>query len=366
MEEPRSWRPSGDIASGALPPPRWYSDPVLYERALERVFAPSWQWLGDEHLAARDGDAVPLTLLAGALDEPLVLTNEGGERRLLSNVCTHRAMAVVTEPCTARGLRCPYHGRRFGLDGRFVSSPGFEGAEGFPTADDDLPRAGLGTFAGQLFGSIAPERPFDDVIAPLRARLGHLPFERAVHDPTRDREFEFDAPWSAYVENYLDGLHIPYLHAGLNAAIDWSRYRYELFEGGAWQVAEARAGDASLPVPAGHPDAGRPIAAWYAMLFPNLMVNVYPWGVSFNLVRPLGPTRTTVRFASYVFAPEHLGAGAGGDLDRVELEDEAAVVRVAQGQRARLARQGRYAPRHEHALRHFHVWTTDRVAERSV
>lgn len=362
MADAADFRPHARIEAGHLPPPSWYADEGVYARALERVFASSWQWIGPADQVRAAGEQRPFTLLPGSLDEPLVLVHDGERRRVLSNVCTHRCMQVVLEACTAKGLRCSYHGRRFDLEGRFVASPGFEGAEDFPSHDEDLPALEVGAFAGQLFTAIAPERTFDEVVAPVAQRLGHLGLERAVHLPERDRDFEFDAPWSAYVENYLDGLHIPYVHAGLNAAIEWDRYDYELFDGGAWQLADAKAGEPAFEVPDGHPDAGRRIAAWYAMVFPNLMINAYPWGVSINLVRPLGPRRTSVRFASFALDPSRLTAGAGGDLDRVEREDEDAVVRVARGQRSRLARQGRYAPRHERALRHFHAWMAERVS----
>ena len=33
------------------------------------------------------------------------------------------------------------------------------------------------------------------------------------------------------------------------------------------------------------------MAAFYFWLFPNLMLNFYPWGLSVNIVYPTGPTR---------------------------------------------------------------------------
>lgn len=371
---PLDFRPDGQIERGHLPPPSWYADEDVYARALDRVFARSWQWIGDERQVPEPGDVRPFALLPGSLDEPLVLVNDGGTRRVLSNVCTHRCMRVVDAPRRLGGLRCPYHGRRFDLGGRFVSSPGFEDAENFPGPDENLPRLELASFGGLLFTALDPDAAFDSVFAPLAERLGHLPLASASPLLERARDFEFDGPWAAYVENYLDGLHIPFLHAGLNAAIDWERYDYELFDGGAWQIAEARADEPALELPSGHPDASstgagpsaaggtRRIAAWYALVHPNLMLNAYPWGLSINVVEPLGPRRTRVRFRAYVNAPELLGRGAGADLDRVEREDEVAVAQVARGQRARLARRGRYAPRHERALRHFHAWVAERTA----
>lgn len=170
-----------------------------------------------------------------------------------------------------------------------------------------------------------------------------------------DRGYTFDAHWALYVENYLEGLHIPFLHPGLTAAIDWKAYRYELFDHGNLQIAPAR--DSEPPfgdTRAGDPSFDDGVAAYYAWLFPNLMLNFYPWGLSLNLVQPLGPTRTRVSFRSFVARPELLGRGAGGALDEVELEDEAAVQAVQRGLASRLYERGRYAPAHERGVHQFH------------
>ncbi|MFN9194319.1 MAG: SRPBCC family protein, partial [Pseudomonadota bacterium] len=129
---------------------------------------------------------------------------------------------------------------------------------------------------------------------------------------------------------------------------------YELFEGGNLQVALARPGDPAFEPGPGAVDHGQRIAACYFWLFPNLMLNFYPWGLSLNLVLPLAPARTRVIFRSYVADASKLATGAGAALDPVELEDEAAVVQVQRGIRSRLYRGGRYSPQHERGVHQFH------------
>lgn len=56
------------------------------------------------------------------------------------------------------------------------------------------------------------------------------------------------------------------------------------------------------------------VAAYYWWLFPNTMLNFYPWGLSVNVVRPLGVDRTKVSFLTYVWREELVdkrGRGAG-------------------------------------------------------
>jgi choline monooxygenase len=84
------------------------------------------------------------------------------------------------------------------------------------------------------------------------------------------------------------------------------------------------------------------------------MLNFYPWGLSVNVIKPLAVDRTRVSFLSYVWRPEKMGLGAGAALDRVEREDEEVVEAVQRGVRSRLYDRGRYSPRREPGVHHFH------------
>lgn len=351
-----------DITCARTLPARFYRDPAVYEAVRERVFARSWQWVGDLGDVAAPGSVAPRVMCPGLLDEPLLLARDAdGTLRCLSNVCTHRGHLIVDAPCQPEQLRCPYHSRRFDLAGRMLFMPGFEGAQDFPGPRDHLPQLAFGQAFGLGFASLAPAAPADDWLGPVRERMAQVPmaWNALVHDATRDHDYEFDAHWALYVENYLEGLHIPFVHAGLMDAIDWKAYRYELFDHGNLQLALARDGEPAFDAARdGEPafDAGKHgrVAAYYWWLFPNLMLNFYPWGLSLNQVQPLGPARSRVSFRAYVARPELLGQGAGGALDRVEQEDEAAVQAVQRGLNSRLYENGRYSPTHERGVHQFH------------
>ncbi len=55
----------------------------------------------------------------------------------------------------------------------------------------------------------------------LEDRLGFLNVEAYTHDPARDRDHTIQANWMLYVDNYLEGFHIPYVHPELNQALDY-------------------------------------------------------------------------------------------------------------------------------------------------
>jgi len=344
-----------DIRVARTLPGRIYSDPAVFLEQRDRVFARTWQFAAHDGAVREPGQVHPFTLLPGALDEPLLLTRDAqGVVHALSNVCTHRGTPVIERPGRETQLRCRYHGRRFALDGRFVSMPEFEEARNFPSPSDDLARVALGNWQRFLMVSLAPAMTFDDLIAPMRVRLAHLPFDRLVFDAAGARDYSVGANWALYVDNYLEGFHIPYVHHGLASVIDYGTYAVELDRHSVLQVANAKVGEPSFTAPEPHPDARRTVAAYYYWLFPTTMFNVYPWGLSVNVVSPLAADQTRVTFLPFVWDAGLRGKGAGGGLDRVEAEDEAIVEAVQHGVRSRLYDRGRYSPTRETGVHHFH------------
>jgi choline monooxygenase len=367
-----------DIRLARTLPGRAYRDPELFEVARERVFARAWHLVLDDDRLGEAGSCVPVDLLPGVLDEPLLLTRDAaGTAHAFSNVCTHRG-AILCEkarvfggtpppaspaergvyssvaPATPAGLRCRYHGRRFGLDGRFLSMPEFEGAVGFPTRDDDLRHVPLARLGRLLFVSLEPAVPFEELISGVLSRIGFLPLGEAVFSAERSRDYEVKASWALYCDNFLEGFHIPFVHPALNQVLDYGDYRTELLPHGSLQIGVARKGDTVLEPPEGHPDHGLAVGGYYFWLFPGTMLNVYPWGLSVNVIQPLAVDRSRVSYLTYVWDESLLDQGAGSGLHTVEMEDEAVVESVQKGVRSRLYDRGRYSPARETGVHHFH------------
>ncbi|MHC4838642.1 MAG: aromatic ring-hydroxylating oxygenase subunit alpha [Planctomycetota bacterium] len=350
--------PSPQPASTPTPDSTFYRDDARLRRLEQAVFPASWQWLPGAEDFLEPGNWRPLTMLEGCLDEPLLQARDaGGALHLLSNACTHRGARLCTTAGSGARLRCPYHGRRFGLDGRCQGAPGFETVPDFPAARDHLVGPETAGWGPLHFARLLAEGPtFADWCAPLDTRLSFLPWAEAREDPEGRRTFEVEAHWSLYVENYLEGFHIAYVHPGLARELDLEDYPCHLFPGATLQVGIARAdagAEAAFTLPADHPDAGQAVAAFYFWMWPNLMLNVYPWGLSVNLVEPRGSTRCLVRYRRYLFADAPT-PGAGGALDEVEREDQGIVAEVQRGVRARLYRGGRTSPTMEPGVAHFH------------
>ena len=347
-----------NIAQASTLPATFYKDPQMYEACKERVFARTWQWINDTDDLKAPGTVKPFTLLEGCLDEPLVATRDFDDGlHLMSNVCTHRGMLVAeTGDQGARYMRCRYHGRRFGMDGCFQAMPEFEGVEGFPSGRDNLPKVPFGLWGRDkfLFASLNPQMSLEELLRPIQERVGWMPFNQFYFDPGRARDYLVRCNWVLYCDNYLEGFHIPYIHASLNNAIDYSSYTSELYDWCNLQLGVAASGEPCFDLPKDSPDYGRRIAAYYYWVYPNMMFNFYPWGLSINVVRPLGHELTKVSFLPYVWDASKLDAGAGAGLDRVEREDEVVVEAVQRGMKSRFYHSGRFSAKREQGVHHFH------------
>jgi choline monooxygenase len=342
----------------------FYTDPLVFEESREKIFAISWQFIGDQHLVDKPGSCYPFTLLENYLDEPLLLTRDVNRQlHCLSNVCTHRGTTLIAEACQAVNLRCRYHGRQFRMDGKFLSMPEFKEVRNFPSKDDDLTRLPLFEWGSLLFTSLNRNAGPEKYFRSMQERLAWLPLHEFVFKAERSKAYLVNAHWALYCENYLEGFHIPFVHAGLNTVIDFGNYTTELFDSSNLQLGIAKTNDEIFDLPLSSPDYGKKVAAYYFFVFPNMMFNFYPWGLSINLVQPIAKDRSRVSFLTYVWKEELFNKGAGAGLDTVEMEDEEVVEAVQQGIRSRFYHQGRYSVTREQGTHHFHRLICDAFAD---
>ena len=344
-----------DIRKSNTLPASFYRDAGLFDEIKEKIFYRSWQWIGHKGLLNGTNTAYPFVLLDGFLTEPMVLTrNKSDEYSCLSNICTHRGNLVVSEPGKIKKLSCSYHGRRFALDGSFEFMPEFQGVHDFPSECDNLYKFPLQSWGSWLFAGLNPAFEINEVISEMNRRVGFLELDKFDFREQLSKDYNIKAHWALYCDNYLEGFHIPFVHEGLNAVLNYGNYETLLFDHMNLQIGYADGDEDIFDLPEGHIDYGKKVAAYYFWVFPNMMFNFYPWGLSVNIVEPLGIENTRVRFISYVYDSSKLELGAGAGLDKVEMEDEEVVEGVQIGVRSHFYKAGRFSPTREKGVHHFH------------
>jgi choline monooxygenase len=233
-----------DISKAKTIDTDFYTRQKFYDEAKEKIFADSWQFIGDAGIFKNPGDACPFTLLETYLNEPLLLTKDKqGSIHCLSNVCTHRGNLVVYEPCKLNQLKCRYHGRLFGLDGKFISMPEFKEVQDFPTKNDDLHQLPLFKWGNLLFTSLNGQHRPENFLAEMMQRIEWFPVNDLQFRTELSKDYYVEANWALYCENYLEGFHIPFVQAGLNQVLDFGEYTTEVFRYSNLQLGIGKKGD---------------------------------------------------------------------------------------------------------------------------
>ena len=343
-----------DISKAETLPSSFYKNHDIFEQVKEKIFLKSWQWLGDNSSLNLTNSIQPLTLLDGFLTEPILLTrNENGEINCMTNVCTHRGHILALGPNQSKNIKCAYHGRTFDINGNFKSMPEFEKTKDFPRDCDNLYKFPLVEWGPFLFAGLNPSFDFEEVLKPMNERVGFLPLDQFSFDSSFSKDYLVQAHWALYCDNYLEGFHIPFVHEGLNKVLDYGSYTTELYKYSNLQIGYSDKDNETFDLPKDHIDYGKQVAAYYFWVFPNMMFNFYPWGLSVNIVKPISINRTKISFLSYIYDPTKLHQGAGNDIDKVEREDEFIVENESKGIQSSFYQSGRFSPTREKGVHHF-------------
>lgn len=345
-----------DITVAKTLPGKFYDSEKYFNECEEFIFRQSWQFVLHENQISIPGSVHPFSFIDPLIKEPLILVRNNIDAiKCLSNVCTHRGNLLVANDGIYTGFKCRYHGRKFNLDGEFLSMPEFQECKNFNPEEESLKNVRVKNLNGLLFTAVDSDFDLSELAEDIKSRLGWFDFNSLKFDSSLSRDYLVKANWALYVDNYLEGFHIPYVHSGLNAVIDYGNYKSVIQKYSNLQIGYSKGGEEILDIPEGYTDHGSDVAAYYYWLFPNTMLNFYPWGLSINVVKPIKKDLTKVSFLTYVSDESKLGKGAGADLDKVEREDENIVEDVQRGISSSKYDRGRYSPTRERGVHHFHL-----------
>jgi choline monooxygenase len=342
-----------DISRAWSLPAPFYTDAESYAMEKEKIFAAAWQVVGQRQQLASPGDFFT-TELQG---EPLLLVRGvQGELRGFYNVCRHRA-GPPAEGCGSRKLfRCGYHGWTYGLDGKLISAPEFENVQEFDRSYFALKPVRVEEWFNLIFVNLDPDAE------PLIKSLGELPkqAERFGFDGMKlfeRRTYEMKCNWKTYVDNYLEGYHLPSVHPGLNRELDYNAYTVEPYARHVRQFSPIRGAQSGDATPRRYQEASEDLTTDYFWIFPNWMLNCYPDNVSLNIVLPLDAERSLAIFEWYL--PEKdLGSAAAKAAvefsDQIQIEDIAICETVQKNLHSRSYQRGRYSVKQEQGVHAFH------------
>jgi choline monooxygenase len=327
----------------------------------------TWQLVGTLRHACGEVDGKKRTITdpesfftADVAGEPvIVVRDKQGVLRAFSNVCRHRAGPIALGSGCKNVLRCQYHGWTYTLDGRLIGTPDVEGVEFFDRSTMGMVPLRVEVWEQFIFVN------FDAQAEPLAAYLGKIPeqvrgFQFEGLQFAERRDYVITCNWKVYVDNYLEGYHIPIAHPGLMREIDYANYRTDAYRYYSQQFAPIRAMKAEENVERFYaPGSGLQQAAYF-WIFPNLMLNIYPDNVSTNLIVPLAHDKTLTIFEW--FFQDVTGTKVQERIqraiafsDEVQQEDIGLCESVQRGLRSATYDRGRYSVKRENGVHHFHM-----------
>ena len=328
-------------------PSRYYIDAGIVSTELRRVFGRTWQLVGRAEQVRESGQY--FTTKVG--EEPvLVVRGADGVLRAMTNVCRHRAGPIAAGEGRRPVLQCGYHGWTYWLDGRLKNTPEFDGVADFDRGTCTLPQYQVGIWNELVFVNLDPTaESLADFFSELVADMP--PHDYNGFRLAKRKVWELDCNWKVYVDNYLEGYHIPIVHPGLFRELDYANYRTETKRAYSIQYAPTRSSAQRIRTADGD-DQVR-----YFWIFPNLMLNVYPDNFSTNLILPLGPGRTVTLFDWYFKDPDASKVEIDETVkfsDEIQIEDIDICEAVQRGLRSSTYDQGRFSPQRENGVHHFH------------
>jgi choline monooxygenase len=328
-------------------PSSWYTSPEFHIFDREAITATHWQYVGHVSQLPNAGDHIVAQI---ANDPVIAVRGKDDVIRGFYNVCRHRAGPLaLTNGCSERGmLQCKYHGWTYTLEGQLRGVPHWDRVDLFDKKDYGLTPVALEIWQGLIFINLSPApAPLEETVQGITERIApinleHLHFHQRIVYPVK-------CNWKAYVDNYLEGYHVPIVHPELNKVLDYAQYRTETAPRYSLQYSPFRKdADSSF--------YGEADEAFYYFVFPNIMLNIVGSRLQVNSIVPTGADTCDVIF-DYLYADPSQLETIRADLEYsevVQLEDEEICERVQIGLGSRSYHVGRYSVQREEGVHHFH------------
>ena len=193
---------------------------------------------------------------------------------------------------------------------------------------------------GLIFVSLDPKYTFEQQFGDCIPELENIPNYR-VHTK---REHLLKCNWKLYVENYLEGYHIPFAHPKLAKDIVMSKYEVRSHERHISHHVRTKDGSVA--------------EGFWMYLWPNLAINSYTQGFSIERILPISPTETKISYL-YLFAPDSCLIDIENSIEastQTTEEDIRLVEGVQKNLQSGMYIPGPLSPKHETGLCSFHDW----------
>lgn len=324
-----------------------YTSPEFAALEQRHIFARDWLCAGRADALRAPGDYLTMDISGEPI---LVLRDQDGIVRAMSNVCRHRMSTLLEGRGTTRSIVCPYHAWTYNLDGTLRAAPAMTRNDGFCKDRIALPPVRCEVWLGWIMVTLNPDAPpVADRLAGVSDLIG--PFQMEAYVESFREEFRWATNWKVLAENFMESYHLPVCHAGtIGGHVDLLKMScpeglpafnfHSILKNDALDLALAHPANMRL-----QGDQRR--TTWLLSVYPSLMITLSPGYFWYLSLTPDGPGHVHVVFGGGL-APDYAADPASADhfarlkalLDKVNAEDKGCVERVYRGLCAGLADPG--------------------------
>lgn len=277
-------------------PPSVYTSPEFCEAELQRIFARDWYCVGRADALKAPGSYVTADLAGQPI---LVLRDNDGALRAMSNVCLHRMSTLLEGRGTTRSIVCPYHAWTYSLDGSLRGAPAMGQNSGFCKDQYRLPQVRCEEWLGWIFVCLSPDTPpVADQLAGVEAMVAG--YDMTNYAETFYEEHVWDTNWKVLAENFMESYHLPVCHAGTigglskleemhcppgEPAFNW----HTILKDDTLRIAQAHPSNTRLK--------GQERRTTFLLaIYPSLMITLTPGYFWYLSLHPKGPGQVHIRF----------------------------------------------------------------------
>ena len=326
-------------------PAKWYHSKKIFDLENKMIFFKSWHLVGSKGILKNPGDAV----IEEVSNQPIIIIKqEDNSLKAFFNVCQHRGGPLLTKNKCIKALQCKYHGWIYNLNGELKKVREFENVENFNFEDYNLKSISIKVWQGLIFINFNNRsKNFNSVLNEISNRIKPINFSKYTF--YRSVSYHIKCNWKTYIDNFLEGYHIPFVHPKLNKVLDYKSYTTEIFKNHSLQFAPINSNISPYDK-----SSGLKNTAYYYTIFPNVLLNIAPGRLQTNVVKPTSPNSCVVDFDYYFDEVSH--KVIKNDIEfsnEVQLEDIKICEEVQKRLESKVYNQGRISPQSEKGLYHF-------------
>ena len=328
-------------------PPSVYTSEAFLGRELDAIFSQDWFCVGRASALTKPGDYVTVDL---AEQPVLVLRDQAGHLRAMSNVCLHRMSTLLEGRGTVRNIVCPYHAWTYNLDGSLRGAPAMTQNDSFCKGDYRLPQIRCEEWLGWVFVSLNPDAPaVSNQLASVEQLVGD--YDMASYTETFFETHIWDTNWKVLAENFMESYHLPVCHAGTIGGLS-KLEEMVCPPGEAAFNFHTILKDESLQIAMAHPKntrlkGDRRRMTYLLAIYPSLLITLTPGYFWYLTLHPEGVGKVRIGFGGGMSQDYVDDADAQAHfaqlktlLDEVNEEDRGCTEKVYRGLRSRAARPG--------------------------